>query len=57
MFIYRDEVYRKDSPDQGVAEVIIGKQSNGPIGTVKLSFRDRFTRFDDLEKDNAPEAY
>jgi replicative DNA helicase len=57
MFIYRDEVYRKDSQDKGVAEVIIGKQRNGPIGTIKLAFRDRFTRFDDLEKDQAPEEY
>jgi replicative DNA helicase len=57
MFIYRDEVYRKDSPDTGTAEVILGKQRNGPIGTIKLSFRDRFTRFDDLEREEAPEVY
>jgi replicative DNA helicase len=57
MFIYRDEVYRKDSPDKGIAEVIIGKQRNGPIGMVKLAFRDKFTRFDDLEREEAPEVY
>ena len=58
MFIYRDEVYRKDSPEnKGIAEVIIGKQRNGPIGTIKLSFRDRFTRFDDLEREEPQEAY
>jgi replicative DNA helicase len=57
LFIYRDEVYRKDSQDKGVAEVIIGKQRNGSIGTVKMSFRDKFTRFDDLEREEAPEVY
>jgi len=58
MFIYRDEVYRKDSPEnQGIAEVIVGKQRNGPIGTVKMHFEAKFTRFDDLERDAAPEVY
>ena len=46
IFIYRDEVYNEDSPDKGIAEIIIGKQRNGPIGTVKLTFLGRHTRFE-----------
>ena len=45
-FIYRDEVYNEDSPDKGIAEIIIGKQRNGPIGTVKLTFLGKHTRFE-----------
>ena len=50
MFIYRDEVYNEDSPDKGVAEIIIGKQRNGPIGSCRLSFQGKFTRFENLAR-------
>jgi replicative DNA helicase len=45
-FIYRDEVYNAESADKGTAEVIIGKQRNGPIGTTRLTFLGRYTRFE-----------
>ena len=51
-FIYRDEVYNPDSPQKGTAEVIIGKQRNGPIGMVRLTFRGEFTRFEDYVPDS-----
>jgi replicative DNA helicase len=52
-FIYRDEVYHPESPDQGVAEIIIGKQRNGPTGKVKLAFLSQYTRFDKLAFEQA----
>ena len=48
MFVYRDEVYNPDSPEKGIAEIVIGKQRNGPIGTVKLSFLGQYLKFGDL---------
>ena len=48
MFIYRDEVYNPDTPDKGVAEIIIGKQRNGPIGTTRLTFLGEYTRFENF---------
>ena len=48
MFIYRDQVYNPDSPDKGSAEIIIGKQRNGPIGMVRLTFIGEYTRFENF---------
>ncbi len=51
IFIYRDEVYNEDSDSKGVAEIIIGKQRNGPIGTTRLTFLGQFTRFENFIHD------
>jgi replicative DNA helicase len=48
MFIYRDDYYNKESKEPGIAEIIIGKQRNGPVGTVKLTFLKPLTKFDNL---------
>ena len=47
-FVYRDEVYNEESPDKGIAEIIIGKQRNGPIGTCRLTFMGQFTKFENF---------
>ncbi|MBS0449172.1 MAG: replicative DNA helicase [Proteobacteria bacterium] len=57
MFIYRDEYYNKDSKEPGVAEIIIGKQRNGPTGTLKLTFLKPLTRFDNLAPGSAGGDY
>lgn len=46
LFIYRDEVYNPDTADKGIAEIIVGKQRNGPIGSVRLTFLGQYTKFD-----------
>ncbi|MCP3888270.1 MAG: replicative DNA helicase [Desulfobulbaceae bacterium] len=58
-FIYRDEVYNKaeDNPDQGTAEIIIGKQRNGPTGTSKLTFIKEFTMFENMSSYEDSEGY
>ena len=53
MFIYRDDYYNKDSKEPGVAEVIIGKQRNGPTGTIKLAFLKPITKFESLASGGA----
>nr|HOO46574.1 DnaB-like helicase C-terminal domain-containing protein [Deltaproteobacteria bacterium] len=47
-FIYRDEVYNPETPDKGIAEVIIAKHRNGPTGEIRLSWRPELTKFGDL---------
>jgi replicative DNA helicase len=53
LFIYRDEIYNPESPDKGTAEIIISKQRNGPIGSLRLSFIGNLTKFENL----APDRY
>lgn len=53
LFIYRDEVYNRESEDKGLAEIIIGKQRNGPVGMVKLAFAPHLTKFDNHADENA----
>lgn len=55
-FVYRDEIYNKESKDKGVAEIIIGKQRNGPTGTVRLSYLGHHTRFENLAEGRAEAA-
>ncbi|MCP3856344.1 MAG: replicative DNA helicase [Actinomycetia bacterium] len=50
IFLYRDEVYEAESPDQGMAEIIVAKHRNGPVGKVMLAFRGQYTRFDDMAR-------
>lgn len=50
MFIYRDDYYNKDTPDKNIAEIIIAKQRNGPIGTVNLVWLPQYTKFVNMEK-------
>jgi len=57
VFIYRDEVYNDESPDKGIAEIIIGKHRNGPTDTVKLSFQGQWLRFNNFAPEYAFEAY
>jgi replicative DNA helicase len=49
VFIYREEVYNETPDNRGIAELIIGKQRNGPIGTIKMAFIKEYTRFENLE--------
>ena len=55
LMIYRDEVYNPESPDKGTAEIIIGKQRNGPIGKVRLAFIGNLTKFENLARNDYAE--
>ena len=55
IFIYRDDYYNKESKEPGVAEIIIGKQRNGPVGTIKLTFLKPLTKFDNLAPGSSSE--
>jgi replicative DNA helicase len=57
LFIYRDEVYDEESPDKGIAEIIISKQRNGPIGKVKLTFLSQYTRFENFASESFGGGY
>lgn len=53
MFIYRDDYYNHDSEEAGISEIIIGKQRNGPTGTVKLGWQSQYTKFVNLERERS----
>ncbi len=57
MFIYRDEVYHENSEEKGIAEIIIGKQRNGPIGTCRLVFQGQFSRFENYAGPHMGDQY
>ena len=57
LFIYREEVYKPDTERKGIAEIIIGKQRNGPIGKVEATFLGQFTRFDNLARGGGEDEY
>ena len=50
MFIYREDYYKKDTEEKNISEIIIGKQRNGPVGTVKLAWLPQYTKFANLDK-------
>ncbi|HSF33226.1 MAG TPA: replicative DNA helicase [Candidatus Tectomicrobia bacterium] len=54
VFIYRDEVYNKETKDQGIAKIIVGKQRNGPTGEIALQFSKEYARFKDLDRRREP---
>jgi replicative DNA helicase len=56
LMMYREEYYKPDTPDKGIAEVIIGKQRNGPTGTVRMAFLGEYTRFENLAGGGYQEA-
>ena len=51
--LYRDEYYNPDTPDRGISEIIIAKHRNGPVGTVKLLFEPRLTKFENMISSNS----
>ncbi len=56
LFVYRDEIYNKETEKAGIAEIIIGKQRSGPTGTVEARFFNEFTRFENLVRSGEPDA-
>jgi replicative DNA helicase len=57
LFIYRDEYYNPESADKGQAEIIIGKQRNGPTGSIKLTFLGQYTKFENFATDSYGGGY
>jgi replicative DNA helicase len=53
-FVYREEHYKRTDENEGLGEVIVGKQRNGPVGVVKVAFIAEYTRFESLSRDNEP---